>query len=96
MFLSSFFQYQLITGSDGNEICVFKDDAILFDIQETDAIKCLCYLGPNYFAYALKNGTVGVYMNKERIWRIKSKKEVICIASLDVNMDGINELITGN
>lgn len=85
----------MITGSDGNEICAFKDEAILFDIQETDIIKCLCHLEGNYFAYGLRNGTVGVYLNKERIWRIKSKKDVICLASLDVNNDGVVELITG-
>lgn len=38
---------------------------------------------------------MGVYCNKERIWRIKSKKEVNCIMSLDVNNDGVNELVTG-
>ena len=87
---------QLITGSDGNEICVFKDDTILFDVQEADFIKCLCYLEANYFAYGLRNGTVGVYCGKERLWRIKSKKEVVCVTSLDVNDDGQVELITGN
>lgn len=86
---------QLVVGSEGNEIRVFKDDAILFDLQETDAIRCLCHLGRNCFAYALTNGTVGVYVGRDRVWRIKSKNEVIALAAFDANCDGRLELVTG-
>lgn len=85
----------MIVGSEGNEIRVFKEDAILFDLQETDAIKCVCYLGRNCFAYALCNGTVGVYLNRDRLWRIKSKNEVVALVAFDANGDGQLELITG-
>ena len=67
----------------------------MFDLQETDAIKCVCYLGRNCFAYALCNGTVGVYLNRDRLWRIKSKNEVVSLVAFDANGDGQLELITG-
>jgi Bardet-Biedl syndrome 2 protein len=74
---------------------VFQEDAILFDLQETDAIRCLCHLGRNCFAYALNNGTVGVYVGRERVWRIKSKNDVAALAAFDANGDGQAELVTG-
>ena len=47
------------------------------------------------FGYALANGTVGVYEKTTRWWRIKSKNTSTCIASYDLDGDGVNELITG-
>lgn len=47
------------------------------------------------FAYALANGTVGVYDKLSRIWRVKSKNRATYLTSYDVNGDGISELITG-
>ena len=67
----------------------------MFEILETDSIKSLCSLALDYFAYALNNGTVGVYREKKRVWRIKSKNSIICIIGFDINGDGLPELITG-
>jgi Bardet-Biedl syndrome 2 protein len=55
----------------------------------------LCAIGPQTFAYALSNGTVGVYHKKERLWRIKSKNQAVSLLSFDINNDGILELVTG-
>lgn len=85
----------MIVGSEDYDIRIFKDDAILLEINETDAVKCLCPLGKDCFGYALANGTVGVYYRKERLLRIKSKNQVVCIYSFDVNDDGVLELVTG-
>ena len=87
---------QLVVGSEDCEIQVFKKDAIIFEMSETDKITCLCSLGPQLFAYALANGTVGVYQtNGERLWRIKSKNNPVTLLGADVNNDGQLELLTG-
>ena len=75
---------------------MFKKDAIIFELTETDAVTCLCSLGPQLFAYALSNGTVGVYQtNGERLWRIKSKNQPVTLFGWDVNNDDQIELLTG-
>ncbi|RWS14495.1 Bardet-Biedl syndrome 2 protein-like protein, partial [Dinothrombium tinctorium] len=86
---------ELVVGSEDYDIRVFKEDAIAYELSETDAITCLCPVGVDTFAYALANGTVGVYHKKERLWRIKSKNQAVSIFSFDVNDDGIPELVTG-
>lgn len=87
---------QLVVGSEDCEIQVFKKDAIIIELVETDKVTCLCSLGPMLFAYALANGTVGVYQtNGERLWRIKSKNQPVCLLGADVNNDGQVELLTG-
>lgn len=86
---------QLLVGSDDYDIRIFKEDTILYEMSETDSIKCICPLTSQYFAYALSNGTVGVYFGKKRVWRIKSKNSAICIIGFDINNDGVPELITG-
>jgi Bardet-Biedl syndrome 2 protein len=47
------------------------------------------------FGYALGNGTVGVYNGSARAWRVKSKHRATALAALDVNGDGVPELISG-
>ncbi|XP_054160057.1 Bardet-Biedl syndrome 2 protein homolog [Oppia nitens] len=88
-------QNELLVGSDDHDIRVFKEDAITYELSETDTITSLCAISPHTFAYALANGTVGVYHKKERLWRIKSKNQAICLLSFDVNQDGKPELVTG-
>ncbi len=57
----------------------------------------LCGMSPKgpRFGYALANGTVGVYNNTSRLWRLKSKSTVSCIESYDIDGDGVPELISG-
>lgn len=50
---------------------MFRDDVIVAEITETEAITALCPLTQDCFAYALANGTIGVYRGTERLWRIK-------------------------
>ncbi|KAF7495028.1 Bardet-Biedl syndrome 2 protein [Sarcoptes scabiei] len=88
-------QNELVIGTEDSEIQVFKRDAIIMEINETDTIRYLCSLGPKLFAYALSNGTVGVYQGRERLWRIKSKNQITCLFGADINDDGHLELITG-
>ncbi|CAM1154557.1 BBS2 (predicted) [Pycnogonum litorale] len=68
---------------------------MISEISETEAIVGLCEISGDRFAYALSNGTVGVYENSERHWRIKSRNQPISIYSFDLDGDGVPELITG-
>ena len=61
----------MIVGSEDYEIRVFKDDNILNEIRETEAVTSLAALRGNCFAYGLENCTVGVYEKQQRLWRVK-------------------------
>ncbi|XP_064462898.1 Bardet-Biedl syndrome 2 protein homolog isoform X1 [Ornithodoros turicata] len=86
---------ELLVGSEDFDIRVFREDVILTELTETEAITALCPLGEASFAYALANGTIGVYKAGERAWRIKSKNQAICLHGYDIDGDGTLELITG-
>lgn len=60
-------------GSDDYEIREFKDDIIINEISETSSICSLISFSIARFAYALDNGTVGVYDKFRRVWRVKVK-----------------------
>ncbi|RLO01267.1 hypothetical protein DYB28_016017, partial [Aphanomyces astaci] len=47
------------------------------------------------FGYALDNGTVGVYKNSHRVWRVKSKNIPTSITAFDINGDGELEIVIG-
>ncbi|XP_052802145.1 Bardet-Biedl syndrome 2 protein homolog [Mya arenaria] len=88
-------QNELVVGSEDYDIRVFKEDEIISEMTETEAITCLCPMENSKFGYALANGTVGVYDRTARFWRIKSKNQAVTINSFDLDSDGVPELITG-
>ncbi|XP_014469313.1 PREDICTED: Bardet-Biedl syndrome 2 protein homolog isoform X2 [Dinoponera quadriceps] len=86
---------ELLTGTTDYEIRVQKEDVMLWETKETAAIVALTDLPNRQFAYAVDNGTIGVYEAGQRLWRVKSKHKVASIGTFDVNGDGVPELITG-
>ncbi|KAL4096737.1 hypothetical protein QTP88_021631 [Uroleucon formosanum] len=86
---------ELLVGSDDYEIREFKDDIIINEISETSSICSLISFSIARFAYALDNGTVGVYDKFRRVWRVKSKSSVNFLEKYDLDGDGKEELITG-
>ncbi|XP_078526816.1 BBSome complex member BBS2 [Lissotriton helveticus] len=86
---------ELLVGSEDFDIRVFKEDEIVAEMAETEAITSLCSMYGSRFGYALSNGTVGVYDRATRYWRIKSKNHAMSIHAFDLNSDGVCELITG-
>ena len=70
---------QLLVGSEDFDIRVFKDDEIIAEMSETEAITSLCPMQGSRFGYALSNGTVGVYEKIARWWRIKVCKTFLFI-----------------
>ncbi|XP_054272128.1 Bardet-Biedl syndrome 2 protein homolog [Macrosteles quadrilineatus] len=88
-------QNELVVGSDDFELRIFKEDAIVSELTETEAITALVGFQNHKFGYALANGTVGVYEKLQRAWRVKSKSNAESLASYDIDGDGVEELITG-
>jgi len=88
-------QKELLVGTEDFEIRAFKKEDVIKEITETDVILRLEPLHKTRFAYALTQGTVGVYEKLSRAWRVKSKSRANCIDCFDLDNDGVPELICG-
>ncbi|XP_012280111.1 Bardet-Biedl syndrome 2 protein homolog [Orussus abietinus] len=86
---------ELLAGTEDFEVRAQKEDSVLWEMKETAPVTALTPLPNRQFAYAVRNGTVGVYESNQRLWRVKSKHRVVAIRGFDVNGDGIAELVTG-
>nr|KAF7420225.1 hypothetical protein H0235_010522 [Vespula pensylvanica] len=86
---------ELLIGTKDFEIKLLKEDAIVWDTKETASVTALAGLSNKQFAYAVGNGTIGVYEGGQRLWRVKSKHRAVSIRNFDINGDGVLELITG-
>ncbi|GMS95800.1 hypothetical protein PENTCL1PPCAC_17975 [Pristionchus entomophagus] len=70
---------ELVVGSQDYEIRLFKGDLMREEIIEIDVVIALCHVRDSLYAYALGNGSVGVYDNTTRLWRTKSKVNIVSI-----------------
>lgn len=50
---------------------MFKGDQTIAEHAETEVVTGLTALPENRFAYSVSNGTVGVYEQDVRLWRVK-------------------------
>lgn len=62
----------MVSSEDFN-IRVFKGDQAIAELVETEVVTNLVALPENRFAYSVSNGTVGVYEQDVRLWRVKVK-----------------------
>lgn len=60
----------MVSAEDFN-IRVYKGDHIVAEVTETEVVTGLLSLPENMFAYSVSNGTVGVYEQDVRLWRVK-------------------------
>jgi Bardet-Biedl syndrome 2 protein len=88
-------QPQLFVGSDDFEIRIFKNEEMIGEITEAERVTMLHPIGEGKYAYGLDNGTVGVYDDKTRLWRVKTKHRPTAIFAYDIDMDGVPEIISG-
>ena len=63
--------FQLIVSSEDYIIRVYKGDDIIAEVTETEVVTGLTVLPENKFAYSVSNGTIGVYEQDVRLWRVK-------------------------
>lgn len=61
----------MLIGTKDFEIKLLKEDAIVWDTKETASVTALAGLSNKQFAYAVGNGTIGVYEAGQRLWRVK-------------------------
>ena len=87
--------YELIVGSSDCTIRIMSATATLAEIHEAAPVRHLIHLQHGLFAFALSNGTVGVYNNTTRLWMAKSKHTPAALAAFDLDGDGLNELVSG-
>ncbi|KAF7277987.1 hypothetical protein GWI33_008983 [Rhynchophorus ferrugineus] len=88
-------QNELIVSSEDFNIRVFKGDQTIVEHNETEVVTSLIPLAENRFAYSVSNGTVGVYENSLRLWRIKSKNFAVSMHRYDLLGQSTQQLITG-
>jgi Bardet-Biedl syndrome 2 protein len=79
---------ELVVGSDDFSIRVFKNEEMIFDIQEQSKIQYLRKINKQVFAYSLNNGAYGIYHGKKRLWRQKSKDKVTALLGVNFDLDG--------
>lgn len=76
---------ELLVGSDDAIIRIYKEDELLQQYTEADAVVQLTGLGQGRkWAYALQNGTIGVYESGVRLWRVKSKHVATSLYPFDL------------
>ncbi|XP_058820192.1 Bardet-Biedl syndrome 2 protein homolog isoform X3 [Topomyia yanbarensis] len=77
-------QNELIVGTDDGCIKIYKKDALQHEFTEGNEIQHLMVINQNQFMYSVKNGTIGVFDESVRMWRIKSKTRVTAMAMYDI------------
>ncbi|KAK9738481.1 Ciliary BBSome complex subunit 2, N-terminal [Popillia japonica] len=86
---------ELIASSEDYNIRVYSGEQIINEHTETEVVTGLVNLPENKFAYSVSNGTIGVYDQDVRLWRVKSKNFAISIYNYDLLGKGTAQLITG-
>ncbi|XP_013137030.1 PREDICTED: Bardet-Biedl syndrome 2 protein homolog [Papilio polytes] len=70
---------ELLIGCDDFYIRVLKNNQFIMELAETGSVTCLSPITEVRFAYGLANGTIGIYEEGLRLWRVKSKQNAIAL-----------------
>ncbi|CAG4987044.1 unnamed protein product [Colias eurytheme] len=70
---------ELLIGCEDSFIRVLKNNQFIVELPETGPVLCLSPITEVRFAYGLANGTIGVYEEGIRLWRVKSKQNAISL-----------------
>ncbi|XP_050077103.1 Bardet-Biedl syndrome 2 protein homolog [Anopheles maculipalpis] len=88
-------QNELIIGTDDGCIRIYKKEALLHEFTEGNEIQNLVALRTGQFMYSVKNGTIGVFEENVRMWRIKSKARATAMATYDILGCEAKQMIVG-
>lgn len=58
---------------------MFKNASLFVEYTEGDPTVTLCTIKPGWFAFGLSSGVVGVYGDRERLWRVKTKLRIVSL-----------------
>ncbi|KAJ0174267.1 hypothetical protein K1T71_010413 [Dendrolimus kikuchii] len=70
---------ELLIGCDDSYIRVLKNNQFIAELTETGPVLCLTPVNEVRFAYGLANGTIGIYEEGIRLWRVKSKQNAVSL-----------------
>ncbi|XP_063366587.1 Bardet-Biedl syndrome 2 protein homolog [Cydia amplana] len=70
---------ELLLGCEDSYIRVMKNNQFKTEIAETGPVICLAAITEVRFAYGLANGTIGIYEEGIRLWRVKSKTNALSV-----------------
>ncbi|XP_063830957.1 Bardet-Biedl syndrome 2 protein homolog [Ostrinia nubilalis] len=70
---------ELLIGCEDSYIRVLKNNQFIMEIAETGPVLCLTPVTEIRFAYGLANGTIGIYEEGIRLWRVKSKQNTVAL-----------------
>ncbi|KAL4704240.1 hypothetical protein ACJJTC_016258 [Scirpophaga incertulas] len=70
---------ELLVGCEDSYIRVLKNNQFIVEIPETGPILCLSPVTEVRFSYGLANGTIGIYEEGIRLWRVKSKQNALAL-----------------
>ncbi|XP_053614640.1 Bardet-Biedl syndrome 2 protein homolog isoform X1 [Plodia interpunctella] len=70
---------ELLIGCEDSYIRVLKNNQFMTELAETGPVICLTPVTDVKFAYGLANGTIGIYEEGIRLWRVKSKQNTISL-----------------
>lgn len=85
---------EILLGCEDEKIRIYKHDKFLRELNENGPVKNITQIG-SLLTFILKNGTVGVYEEHVRLWRIKSKSCATCAAPYDLLGTGQLQIILG-
>ena len=88
-------QKELIVGSDDYSIRVYKNEEMIFDINEDSKVQFLSKIEKASFAYALSNGTLGVYSGTAQKWKQRVDNRISALLGVDFDMDGSRQIMIG-
>ncbi|KAJ8613369.1 hypothetical protein CTAYLR_002287 [Chrysophaeum taylorii] len=73
------FGERILVGSDDYDIKLLDGEEPVVEVTEADRVTALAALSEDRFAFGLANGTLGVYHRHKRVWRVKSKHELVAV-----------------
>jgi Bardet-Biedl syndrome 2 protein len=88
-------QKELVVGSDDYSIRVYKNEEMIFDINEESKVQFLSKIEKAAFSYALNNGTVGVYSGSAKQWSARAENRITALLGVDFELDGGRQIMIG-
>lgn len=86
--------HEILLGCEDEKIRIYKQDKFIRELNENGPVKLIVQIG-SLLAFILRNGTVGVYEEHVRLWRIKSKSCATCAVPFDLLGTGQQQIILG-
>lgn len=86
---------ELVVGTDDFAIRFYQNENVINEINENTKIINVAVIEGFKFVYALENGTIGLRLAADRIWKSKENGYATSILVKDFNRDSIDEILCG-